>query len=128
MAERRRMARKESAGRKAATQVTTNPVVPTVSFAEAPAAMHVGAAVVEPADELPADDPTDDALQVQETARRAVEERTRLLLSGLRELGYRAKEAREAAEFGVGHLDLSLEDQMKRALSWFRPRTTRAAE
>lgn len=62
--------------------------------------------------------------EVADGARRAVEERTRLLLSGLRELGYPAREAREAADYGAGAVDLSLEDQMKRALSWFRPRTT----
>jgi 5-methylcytosine-specific restriction endonuclease McrA len=46
------------------------------------------------------------------------------LVSGLRSLGYRAVEAREAADFAMKEAGASLEQRMRGALAFFRPRSS----
>ena len=46
------------------------------------------------------------------------------VLPYLRQLGYRLDEAREAARFSASIPDVTLEDRVRKALSFFRPRTT----
>ncbi len=49
------------------------------------------------------------------------------LVRGLRGLGDRAADAREAAGFAMRGEGLSLEERMRAALTWFRPRGTTLA-
>jgi 5-methylcytosine-specific restriction endonuclease McrA len=52
----------------------------------------------------------------------AAKEQTELLVSCLRRLGYNAADSKRAAEFASGDGGLTLEERVKKALTWFRPR------
>jgi Holliday junction resolvasome RuvABC DNA-binding subunit len=43
-------------------------------------------------------------------------------MAALRTLGYRAEESRQAAAFSTNQTHASLEQRVRLALSWFRPR------
>ena len=56
-------------------------------------------------------------------ARAAVQAQARDVMAGLRELGFRADQARRAAEFSETLPDATLEERMRAALKFLCPRT-----
>lgn len=62
----------------------------------------------------------------QERARQIAQEQTDDIVKGLRNLGFRADDARRAAESSASLPNASLETRMRAALSYFRPRARAA--
>ena len=56
-------------------------------------------------------------------ARAAAQEQARDVMAGLRELGFRAQEARRAAEFSETLPDATLEERVRAALKFLCPKT-----